>query len=106
MSKLRLDFDALAVESFETADGEEGSRGTVRANSGSIYDTNINQTCPATGGCGSCYASCVQGACGSPNQTFVESCVPGACPDSIWQMCASNGGRGCYVPLTGTPPTE
>ena len=75
MRKLRLDFEELKVESFATGDGDDTLRGTVRGNSGSIYQTGINATCPATGGCGSCYNSCVPGACGSGNQTFVEMLI-------------------------------
>ncbi|HET7459827.1 MAG TPA: hypothetical protein VFJ82_01215 [Longimicrobium sp.] len=73
MAKIRLDVDALAVDSFVTA--EAGSaKGTVRARSDFGYEGDIGEvaitatiaeTCPATcrftcpASCDTCYASCV-----------------------------------------------
>lgn len=44
MKKLRLDAEALVVESFEPAAGAEGVRGTVRA-----HDTRNMQECTGYG---------------------------------------------------------
>jgi hypothetical protein len=91
MKKLKLDLDALTVESFATAADELARRGTVRGQSGG---TDVAD---------SCYDTCVAiGApCGSEQQTYNESCVPDACPDSIWQECTTRDGHGCYYPLPG-----
>jgi hypothetical protein len=90
MNKLKLDLDALAVESFPTSEEEMARRGTVRGQSGTDVADSCDPTCVAIGG-----------PCGSQNQTYDESCVPGACPDSIWQECTTRDGHGCYHPLTG-----
>jgi hypothetical protein len=89
MKKVRLDLEALSVESFATADGG-AERGTVRGFASDLA--------------ASCYDTCVAiGApCGSENQTYVESCVAGACPDSYWQQCGEPSATNpTYKPLTG-----
>ncbi|HEX6750177.1 MAG TPA: hypothetical protein VF092_22985 [Longimicrobium sp.] len=74
MRKLTLNAEELEVQSFETADAEEG-RGTVRAN----QETYRQWTCDGTCG-GSCGApdSCepLYGWCG----TYPEH----GCPNSLW----------------------
>ena len=55
MSKLKLEIDALRVESFETSAGAAAARGTVRGAQG--CDTNAHDCDPIT--CGpSCIGSC------------------------------------------------
>jgi hypothetical protein len=96
MRKLRLELENLQVESFATAE-DDGGGGTVHAYA------SPDSVCAASG-CDtmcSCYDSCVAGPCGSENQTYNESCVAGACPNSWDQMCETNGDHGCYHPITG-----
>jgi hypothetical protein len=77
MAKIKLDVDALTVDSFVTADGGS-ARGTVRARGDFGYEeagedvaitapitATIAETCPATCritcpvSCDTCYASCI-----------------------------------------------
>jgi len=54
MKKLKLDLEALAVDTFEPAAREDDSRGTVRAHAA---DTRLGEyTCR---GFGSCYYKCL-----------------------------------------------
>jgi hypothetical protein len=69
MKKIRLEVDALRVESFETAE-EERPRGTVVANDASADGSCRDSFC--LGGC-SYYEGC------SNNGTCVESCQTGPC---------------------------
>jgi hypothetical protein len=82
MKKVKLDLEALAVESFATADGGTG-RGTVR---GFWTETCVGIDLP----------------CGSQNQTYVESCAQGCGPDSYLQPCSEpSATRPTVQPLTG-----
>jgi len=79
MRKLRIDLEELHVESFATG-GESVRRGTVNGHA-TAY-------------------TCFDGTCQSENQTYVESCVGGACPNSYDQACSTNGGAvGCFYPV-------
>jgi hypothetical protein len=60
MKKLKLDADAVAVESFPTAPAPAGSRGTVRAAAGCTYQ-------------GSCLCPSAYYYCGDGYQT-IYSC--------------------------------
>lgn len=81
MAKIRLDVDALAVDSFVTAQGPAGT-GTVRARADFGYEGDIGEveitapitatvaaTCPATcrASCDTCYITCVT-RCSCPTQ--------------------------------------
>jgi hypothetical protein len=80
MKKVKLNLEALAVESFAT-DEAAGSRGTVLARS----DTNYE----------------IGGTCGSEYNTYYESCLAGQCPNSWDQPCGGGTTRPPYKPLTG-----
>ena len=74
MSKLRLDLDALRVESFETVAGAAAERGTVRA-----HDDSLDPGGPSRGAtCGlTCPASCPPSCPG----TCFWTCDTGTGPD-------------------------
>lgn len=79
MRKLRLDLDALVVESFEPAQ-RQGARGTVRGHA-SLYweDCYESETCAGAGyPCNPSDQSCA-GSC------FQATCAPG---------CGGGGGTG------------
>jgi hypothetical protein len=73
MKKIRLDLDALSVESFDTTKSEEETRGTVEGNAESFqaYCTDGNTCYESVCGtcntqCGSCHdATCGDTYCGS-----------------------------------------
>ena len=84
MQKIRLDLDALHVDSFET-DAAPGSHGTVRGHGevpkeepASDYDGVCNSYYDScNGSCASCVNSCwasCAGTCYSCNPTCVQSC--------------------------------
>ena len=73
MKKLRLDLEALSVESFSTAD-KRLERGTVRGHDST--DT------------------------GSECQTYLESCVVTACCSYDGGCYSNGGGRPCHPPIT------
>jgi hypothetical protein len=103
MRKLRMDLEQLRVDSFST-DGAEG-RGTVNGHGLTIYQTNLGSCAYDTGGCNSCAATCIGGACASEYNTYNESCVAGACPNSYDQACSTDGAAGgCFYPYK--PPTH
>lgn len=95
MSKLRLDLDALQVESFDTRPGASRPRGTVQ---GHGRDTDLAACGDATfpvscwddscaGSCASCDGSCVAGTCAaSCNGTCAVSCN-GTCLASCGGTC-------------------
>ena len=68
MKKMKLNLDALGVESFDTS-GADAKRGTVFGEQCTCY---TNCTCP---GCPTCYASC-NGTCGGTcgENTCAASC--------------------------------
>ncbi|HEX8695612.1 MAG TPA: hypothetical protein VF746_24575 [Longimicrobium sp.] len=104
MSKIRLDLDALQVESFDTTGGEKRARGTVQGNMapetyyrycGTDYGSCFESDC---GGCtdfdscfGSCDASCMNGTCGE--NTCQASCN-GTCNSCAGQYTC--GDASCY----------
>ncbi|WP_420130183.1 hypothetical protein [Longimicrobium sp.] len=61
MKKIRLNVDALRVETFRTADGDDAPRGTVRAHTGAD--------------CGSGWSMCMTG-CGGYTCLNYGSCDP------------------------------
>jgi hypothetical protein len=90
MKKLRLNVDALTVQSFATAD-QASSRGTVH---GEECTCPTNCTCP---GCPSCGETC-------PN-TCAETCDDATCNTcdySCWDTCQKT----CYTWICPCMPTE
>lgn len=80
MKKLKLDVDALHVESFEAERGE-GARGTVLGadseGSGNIYCISAEPCVPtneATGGCHTCFNDCNPWFNYTPNTCYVIGC--------------------------------
>lgn len=61
MNKLKLNWDALVVDSFETA-SEQTARGTVRGHISYFHDTCLTETdelsCPGSCEPDTCYAGC------------------------------------------------
>lgn len=102
MLKLRLDLERLNVDSFVI--DADGGRGTVNGQALSIHPTNMGSCAINTGGCNSCAATCFGGACTSENNTYIESCLAGECPNSYDQACTTNGGGSCFYPVQ--PPTR
>ena len=91
MRKMRLQVDALLVESFDTA-AMSGARGTVRGHA-SLYweDCYESETCPGAGWpCGQTEQSC-GGTC------YEFTCHPG---------CGGAGGGGGSHPGAGSPCTS
>jgi hypothetical protein len=76
MKKLRLNLDALEVQTFRTTPGSDATRGTVRANSGCCYSgddcTGYWSTCDGGGGTAFCPGTGMQ-SCGCSNQP--ETCA-------------------------------
>lgn len=104
MSKLKLEIEALSVESFAIA-GSDAARGTVAGHIVTVYPTNLQSCGYNTGGYNSCFQTCFDGVCQSENQTYLESCVPNQCPNSYDQQCETFGGAvGCYYPVK--PPQK
>lgn len=121
MRKLRLDMDALKVDSFETEKGDAAKRGTVHGRvddgDGSALVGSCQQTCQfgcpgalqGTYGCGggtaggaSCAYSCqAQTQC----QNTCNSCAP--CTVSYCDYYHSCAGEGysCGGPVTGCTGT-
>jgi hypothetical protein len=83
MRKLKLDFEQLHVDSFDT-DGVSDRRGTVNGHTG---------------------ITCFGGGCASENNTYIESCLAGQCPNSYDQPCTTNGGGSCFYPYQPPPRT-
>jgi hypothetical protein len=100
MRKLRLDLDALAVESFDTRDDAESARGTLFAREGSTAHTDCwGLTCP---GCGAtALVLCTAQDCPSRE---VGSCdvTCETCGDSCdgWHTCYM-----CYTIPPSSPET-
>jgi hypothetical protein len=117
MSKIRLDLDALQVESFDTTGGEKHARGTVRGNGvaadpvaadtveadtcggGCSWDSNCARSCPWTcaGDPESCGGSC-EGTChtcpDTCGRTCGETCGYGSCDTCLFYTCG-----GCATEL-------
>ena len=73
MRKIRLDLDALEVESFPTADGD-GERGTVLAQQ-SIFQCSVADTCfgnPTCLGHATCACACSE----TDGVRICKSCGP------------------------------
>lgn len=88
MSKLKLDLDDLAVESFDTAREEQKQRGTVRANEATEWNTCQGPTCDPGN---TCWDSC-DGVCGSYFcATGDDSCGAASCVYG----CSSLNPYGC-----------
>ncbi len=102
MSKLRLELDALKVESFGTPAGPGGAAGTVRAHAGGRIDAEAEavaittpprtmdpscfETCKAS--CyGTCAASCL-GTCYSCPIGCTDGCTARTCPSGGDICCA------------------
>lgn len=101
MKKMKLDFDALTVETFETGEDAAKREGTVKAHAETLDGSptcNGGNTCwdSCDGVCGSYFCVPTEGnscqqvtciwSCSTCNQSC--SCVPG-CP------ATSPGGTGC-----------
>lgn len=80
MNKLKLEIDALAVESFDT--GAEGAtrRGTVEGHDDSTFPTRFGATCNAADTCvtsckGGPLCDCVQITFGGGDPTCDAACL-------------------------------
>jgi hypothetical protein len=103
MKKLKLELDALQVETFRPVAVEPSLAGTVRANSGCCYTgddcTEYYSTCQNTqNGAQTCQADCrsVNGTCltGIPINTYEESfCV---CSNQYSCDCAFSEASNCH----------
>lgn len=83
--KIRLDLDALAVESFETG-GEKQRRGTVEAHNTGWY------TCKGAG----CYTNPAYGLCGNSDSIDYNTCYAGCGrTDAPQNSCAALIETGC-----------
>ncbi len=96
MRKLRLEIDALNVESFETDRGRGPKPGTVRGNIYSGYE--IETPCCPTGGLqytcagqNTCANTCAASCNGSCNDWTCGTCI---CPSHHYTEC--NCGPGTY----------
>ena len=75
--KIRLDLDALKVESFMTSGGAEGEEGTVFAMANTVCEwtcNGVSPSCDGAQGCGHSLQECNDytngGTCGPQNPTF------------------------------------
>jgi hypothetical protein len=79
MKKIRLNLDALSVESFDTTAAEAKARGTVHGNAESfqVYCSD-GSTCYESA-CGSCVSQC--GSCNDATcgETYCGSCDACSC---------------------------
>ena len=111
MKKLKLDLDALAVESFE-ADAREGQSGTVAAH---VFTAQCGGTNVCTVSChaDTCYASCNGNSCISCYGTCPKPCegtggfYSECCSNFCTPYCAT-GSPGCTIwePTCGEACTQ
>lgn len=112
MRKFKLELDALNVESFAPAEGEEGA-GTVHAHGRPPPADPPTNPCVATETCGidTCQASCAGSCFGSCYGT----CAGATCDATCFATCAYTCDFGCQPTdsplarchaLTGTGPLE
>jgi len=78
MKKMKLELDALKVESFLTTAGRIGDPGTVRAHAGGMVDAEEEEVAITT-----------------PPRTQEASCFE-SCRASCWGTCDASCGGTCY----------
>jgi hypothetical protein len=101
MHKLRLNLEALAVDSFDTLPGAEDTRGTVQAFA-SVGDSTCRQAiCYYETFAPSCAASCQ--TCYTQQATCDGTCAY-TCDDASCATCQTACGPTCYA--TCVWPTE
>ncbi|WP_420125025.1 hypothetical protein [Longimicrobium sp.] len=92
MKKIRLDLDALSVETFSTTGGEAEARGTVKAHRPDYtqgWDCQSIDICE-TGDCAT-YAESECGTCA----TLCATCYEYSCGVTICNTCVTCGERTC-----------
>jgi hypothetical protein len=108
MGKFRLDLDALAVESFDTAPPDE-NQGTVHGNQQqgtflTLFQVSCGGSCVHCGGGGfASWQSCVV-TCGQTCNPRLQTCGPtcfGTCGDTCGGTCRGTCGFSC--PMTCGP---
>jgi hypothetical protein len=82
--KLRLDLDALAVETFDTLQ-PHADRGTVEGHNVPEFTASCDPTCPASCA-GSCVGSCVNTCANTCANTCLNSCYA-SCAISCLGTC-------------------
>lgn len=81
MRKLKLDLDNLAVESFQTADGDAAARGTVHGEANG--QTAFGGPCPVWTAKVSCEIACTYDSCaGTCANSCPETCF--SCEATCW----------------------
>lgn len=97
MKKLKLEIDALRVETFEPADGA-GERGTVRGHLSAYYELcnpgdtwQASCTCEPTCNAATCYncgsAGCASAACTGGGATCTGNCCLQPFSAGPWTGC-------------------
>lgn len=90
MNKLKMDLEALLVESFTTA--EWRGAGTVKGHSGGVLCVEGNQSWD--GGCGGAGAPTQEGTC-APRESCQTCADNGTCWISCYRTCPGGGGATC-----------
>jgi hypothetical protein len=79
MNKMKLDWETLVVESFET-DSVEPIRGTVHGNASYIQQGCLTETdelsCPGSCDPATCDGHCGYGTGGCDNSQYIVTCQP------------------------------
>ncbi len=99
MKKLKLDFDDLKVESFETTDGPPGGHGTVRGYASESCGGTCYLNCTYQESCaGTCEPYCItnescEGTCFEQHCTNNTDCGQNTCDYSCdTGVCCGGGG--------------
>ncbi|HEY0018095.1 MAG TPA: hypothetical protein VGC13_17395 [Longimicrobium sp.] len=86
MRKLSLNPDDLRVDSFETGDGQDARKGTVRGYWTAACPVTVRKTedatCPQTCDDGTCVGSCQGTSCYLPACNTCNTCADGCIPQT------------------------